>query len=484
MCSARVLILLVSASAALQAETYTSRVDGSTQPYRVHLPANYDQTKPMRLDVILHGRNAKITPESFLAAKPHVVTDRIELEVYGRGNNAYRWAGETDVFEAIAAVRTKYKIDPDRIVLRGFSMGGAGTWHLGLHHPSTWAAIEAGAGFTDTIVYAKRTQLTPVERAGLHIYDAVDYAPNIQLVPTVGYGGEIDPQLKASQNIKEAVANVGGLRALWLVGPQTAHKWHPDSKATSEAFLAQHLPRKGNNPYRFLTYTPRFGDGRIEALETMYQPATIEQTGSTVTTKNVAMLRLASGNYTIDGQKLSGTTFHKADGRWKKGEPKGLIKRAGLQGPIDDAFMDRFVSIGEPDATFAANWKRHMNGELLRATAPVNDAHLVLWGTPETNPTLKKVLPKLPIQWSGGKLTVNGQTFDAATHSLAMIYPNPLNPSKYVVLNSGHTFGTKDFEGTNALLYPRYGDYAVIEKASGAVKLSGYFDSRWRFANQ
>jgi len=268
-CSVRVLLLWAAAAAALPAETYVSRVDGSTQPYRVHLPANFDETKPMRLDVVLRGRNAKITPESFLAAKPHVVTDRIELEVYGRGNNAYRWAGETDVFEAIAAVRAKYKIDPDRIVLRGFSMGGAGTWHLGLHHPSTWAAIEAGAGFTETIQYAKRTQLTPVERAGLHIYDAVDYAANLQLVPGVGYGGELDPQLKASQNIKEAVANLTGLRALWLIGPKTEHKWHPESKAASEAFLARSLPRKANDPYRFLTYTPRFGDGRIEALETL-----------------------------------------------------------------------------------------------------------------------------------------------------------------------------------------------------------------------
>ncbi len=484
MCSARVLLLWAAAAAALPAETYVSRVDGSTQPYRVHVPKQFDETKPMRLDVILHGRNAKITPESFLAAKPHIVTDRIELEVYGRGNNAYRWAGETDVFEAIAAVRAKYKIDPDRIVLRGFSMGGAGTWHLGLHHPSTWAAIEAGAGFTETINYAKRTQLTPVERAGLHIYDAVDYAPNLQLVPGVGYGGELDPQLKASQNIKEAVANLTGLRALWLVGPKTEHKWHPDSKAASEAFLARSLPRKANDPYRFLTYTPRFGDGCIEALETLYQPAHLEQSGSTVTTKNVMMLRLPQGSYTIDGQKLTGAVFHKAAGRWRKGEPKGLIKRKGLQGPIDDAFMDRFVSIGEPDPTFAANWKRHMNGQLLRAEAPVNDAHLVLWGTPETNPTLKKILPRLPVQWKDARITIKGQSFDAATHTLAMIYPNPLNPSKYVVLNSGHTFGAKDFEGTNALLYPRHGDYAVIEKATGAVKLSGYFDSRWRLADQ
>ena len=125
MCNVRVLLLL--AAVTLRAETFVSKVDGSEQPYRVHLPANYDASKPMRLDVVLHGKNAKLTPTTFFAAKPHVVTDRIELEVYGRGNNAYRWAGETDVFEAIAAVQAKYKIDPDRIVLRGFSMGGAGT---------------------------------------------------------------------------------------------------------------------------------------------------------------------------------------------------------------------------------------------------------------------------------------------------------------------------------------------------------------------
>ena len=35
-------------------------------------------------------------------------------------------AGETDVFEALASVEKRYKIDPDRIALKGFSMGGAG----------------------------------------------------------------------------------------------------------------------------------------------------------------------------------------------------------------------------------------------------------------------------------------------------------------------------------------------------------------------
>ena len=43
-----------------------------------------------------------------------------------------------------------------------------------------------------------------------------------------------------------------------------------------------------------------------------------------------------------------------------------------------------------------------------------------------------------------------------------LIYPNPLNANRYVVLNSGHTFHAADYRGTNALLYPRLGDYAVL----------------------
>ena len=70
-----------------------------------------------------------------------------------------------------------------------------------------------------------------------------------------------------------------------------------------------------------------------------------------------------------------------------------------------------------------------------------------------------------------------------AEHTLALIYPNPLDPEHYVVLNSGLTFGTKEFKGTNALLYPRLGDYAIIRRSDGAVMLAGIFDDEWRLSS-
>jgi len=151
---------------------YRSRVDGSVQPYAVTVPESYNPRNPQWLEVVLHGRGDTMTEVSFLyshgRAQPKPADHEfIQLEVYGRGNNAYRWAGETDVFEAIESVQKRYRIDPERIVLRGFSMGGAGAWHIGLHYPDRWAAVEAGAGFVDTKKYAKIAEPPPY----VHIYD-------------------------------------------------------------------------------------------------------------------------------------------------------------------------------------------------------------------------------------------------------------------------------------------------------------------------
>jgi dienelactone hydrolase len=125
----------------------------------------------------------------------------VQLNIYGRGNNAYRWAGETDVGDVLdnfASIERELNRDlmlhPGKVVLRGFSMGGAGTWHLGLHR-RTAGAFSARAGFTTTKGYvAKLGQLPAYQDACLHIYDAVDYAENAFNVPIVAYSGADDPQ--------------------------------------------------------------------------------------------------------------------------------------------------------------------------------------------------------------------------------------------------------------------------------------------------
>src|SRR5262249_12272898 len=129
----------------------------------------------------------------------------IELHPLGRVENCYRWAGETDVFEAIEDVCRNYNIDRRRIVLPGMSMGASGTWHLGLKHPDFFVALGPYCGYVDThqfsetpgMNFVKVGPLPPYQEAGLHMLDSVDYAANAGIVPCIAAIGEKDPFFQA-----------------------------------------------------------------------------------------------------------------------------------------------------------------------------------------------------------------------------------------------------------------------------------------------
>ncbi|WP_169972684.1 prolyl oligopeptidase family serine peptidase [Tautonia rosea] len=534
---------------------YRSLVDGSVQPYAVYRPEGLDRSQRVRLDVVLHGRNARLNEVRFIRDHdgkdaPEGLGDRIVLHVYGRGNNAYRWAGETDVFEAIDAVRRTERIDPERIVLRGFSMGGAGAWHLGLHHPSTWAAVEAGAGFSETINYAKQNDLPDYQRKGLHIYDAVDYALNAFNVPMVGYGGEEDPQLQASENLVQALNDLGfttttegletraeGINFLRIVGEGMGHRVDPASKAAIDAFLDEHARRGVDyaaSRVRFVTYSTRYNRAawlQVEELLDHYQRATVDaevdpkvREVAEITTENVAVL--AVERQVAEKVRIDGVTLPLADGGGnllphtyyrREGETWIVLdyeqsravqlnlrtrKHPGLQGPIDDAFMGPFLCVrgtGTPWnptvhqwaearlARFAADWNQWMRGELpikddTEVTADdFKNSHLILFGDPGSNRVIGQLLPELPVSWTRERVGFV-EPNSAADHVPALIVPNPVSLTRYVVLNSGHTFGEDAFRGTNALLFPRLGDHAVfrISDDGEEVVSSGFFDEAWR----
>ena len=189
---------------------YYSKVDGSVQPYALALPTGIDPQSPTRhpLHSKLHGRGSTLNEVSFIAQHNNRQLKRgqnwVQVDVFGRINNAYRFSGETDVFEALADAKRRVRIDDRRIVLHGFSMGGAGAWHLGLHHPSEWCSVGPGAGFVDFYQYQKQTKkLPPYQDETLGIYDAIDYALNAYDVPVCSYGGELDKQLVASTRMVE-----------------------------------------------------------------------------------------------------------------------------------------------------------------------------------------------------------------------------------------------------------------------------------------
>lgn len=504
---------------------YVSKVDGSVQPYALSLPEGIDPSDGKRwpLHVNLHGRSGgkrnevRFIREHEGKALPEG-QDFIQLDVFGRIDNAYRFSGETDVFEALQDVKRRFRIDDTRITLRGFSMGGAGAWHLGVHHPSLWSSVGPGAGFIDFYKYQKQTEkLPPHQDAVLHIYDALDYAMNAANVPVCTYGGELDAQLAAGQRMTEAAQELG-IDIKLLIGPKTGHKFHPDSLREFMAFHREHSQRgrpsyPGRSHIRFITYTVKYNHCEwltVEEMIRQYEPATVEggvdpATGLLkIKTQNVAVLQIArdvADHIEIDGTRLPllaaadgllpGVYYARAGDRWSVLDYEAsraftnnpdLQKRHDLQGPIDDAFMQPFVCVrgtGTPWSAELNDWAQWTLSRFdrefdkwLRGRIPqiddtqltdemIANQNLVLFGDPGSNQVLAKIVDRLPIRWTKDGLEVNGQEYDTSTHGVSLIYPNPLNPRQYVVINSGHTFHERDFKASNAWLFPRLGDIAV-----------------------
>jgi predicted esterase len=540
------------------ARGYRSRIDGSVQPFAVTYPRDYGKgaNRKWRVDVELHGRGATLTEVRFLNAhsgEKAAPADQnfVRLEVYGRGNNAYRYAGETDVFEALNAcikaeelVGRGRLIDPNRVVLRGFSMGGAGTWHLGLHWPDRWCVMGPGAGFTTTHGYAPKlpNPLPPYQEPCLHIYDAVDYASNAFDIPVVAYSGANDPQKQAADNIEEALKKLG-IPMTHIVAPELKHQFPPEwFKKVNQIYTK--YAEKGRPDYpddiKFTTYTLKYPGcfwATILGLERHYDKAEVQakrtDAGYTIKTRNVRALHLTMPEgmnqpqeIDIDEQKLTARpgadlvgSYHvylqRRDGKWQPVLPQRLIveqarrpqKVHNLQGPIDDAFMEPFLCVrgtGRPwhEATqthtdarlkrFALEWSKYWRGQL-----PVKDdtdvtaediasRHLILFGDPSSNSLLAQALDGLPLQWTKDEIQFAGRKVGAADHVPVLIYPSPLNPQRYVVLNSGHTFPTAAYTQTNAMLFPRLGDYALVRVAPQAndalatdVVEAGLFNEYW-----
>lgn len=209
-------------------------------------------------------------------------------------------------------------------------------------------------------------------------------------------------------------------------------------------------------------------------------------------------------------------TFERVKGSWqpvhyetwrieRRNNPQ---KTPWLPGPIDDAFASGFVCVlGSGDtwhastqnfidakvAAFKHDWAKHWRGELPTigdyAVTPneIMDKNLILFGDPQSNLTLAQILPKLPLKWTKDEIEFAGKKYKASEHVPVMIFPNPLNPQKYVVLNTGHTWPSEDYAKTNALLYPRLGDYAILrmtptarDAAAHEVATAGLFDEFWK----
>ena len=523
---------------------YVSKIDGSVQPYGLVVPKEYEfkAEKKHRLDFWWHGRGETLSEANFIVDReknPGQFTPAgaIVVHPYGRYCNANKFAGEIDSLEILDHVKKHYRIDDKRIVARGFSMGGAACWQYAVHYPTLFCAAAPGAGFSETPEFLKVFQNEKVEPTWYEkklwgMYNATDSAQNIFNIPTVAYSGEKDSQKQAADVMAREMKKLG-MELTHIIGPGAGHNYEKAAKEEVnkriDAIVEKGLPiGPDRKEIKFVTNTLRYNQCdwiTITGLEKHWEPAEVtgkylpQMGGKTgvvlLQTKNVTTLTIHGWhNYMLmevnhEGGKSGGgssipTEFKKLDKpvayefdlRGKNKPAKtALAKVHGLQGPIDDAFMDSFLMVsptGTPMNETIGKWTtqemKHATDhwrKQFRGDAPIKDDkditaediknnNLILWGDPKSNAILAKIADKLPLA-----------EFTDKTVTLS-IYPNPLNPKKYVVLNSGFTFREYDYLN-NARQVSKLPDYAIVDVTTpansrypGKIVRAGFFDEKWQ----
>jgi len=328
-----------------------------------------------------------------------------------------------------------------------------------------------------------------------------------------------------------------------LISPGTGHVIDPVTHAEQMRRIALHVAKGLNRQpqqLRFVTWTLKYHrchwlevlglqkhyskaiisaqlhNDRIEITEPQNITRFAIQTAHLPKTPKT--LRIGTTELSLSPAIKSGKLIiERRDNAWSITDKTASTgKRPGLQGPIDDAFSSPFLCVrgtGQPwnaDVNayttaslkrFADEWQHYFRGELpIKDDTDVTEEdirtrNLILFGDPGSNSYIAKVLPYLPLKWSKKTLRFGKRDYPAGNHVPALIVPNPLSGAngRYVVLNSGHTFREAELAKLNYLLFPRWGDWAVLQidpSHTGSKPLkenvlrAGYFNEQWKWPEE
>jgi predicted peptidase len=204
-------------NALLQPKTFTARVTRTAKlEYLLFLPADYGKEKAKRwpLLLFLHGAGERGT-NLWLVTKhgpPKIVTARPDFPfvvVSPQCPEGRVWDKE-ELIALLDDVIHRYKVDKSRVYLTGLSMGGYGTWGLGLAWPERFAAIVPICGGGDPVAILLAS---PQKLAAL------------KALPVWAFHGAKDPvvKLEESQRMVAALRQIGGQEVELTVFPEAGH---------------------------------------------------------------------------------------------------------------------------------------------------------------------------------------------------------------------------------------------------------------------
>lgn len=144
---------------------------GRVQPYAVYVPKSYSPNRPAPLTFLLHSltqnHNQYAATTSRFSKLACEDRHSICVTTLGRGPDGnYFDTAELDFWQVWHSVAAAYRLNPNRTVLSGYSMGGIGTNQLSMEHPDLFAAAVTLAGAVGDVPSLRNLRWVPVYLAG------------------------------------------------------------------------------------------------------------------------------------------------------------------------------------------------------------------------------------------------------------------------------------------------------------------------------
>ena len=384
------------------ARTFRSSIDGSVQYYAVVPALAAPDGRPSGLVLTLHGAGVEgigqarcYTPKTglYLVAPTNRRPYGFDWEDWGR----------LDAIEVLELAQKVFETDRERTYLTGHSMGGHGTWHLGVTYPDRFAAIAPSAGWISMWSYAGTRRAEPgspvdaLMGRALGPSDTVALSRNLSRLGVYILHGDADDNVPVSQARRmRQVLGEFHPDFVYREQPGAGHWW---GNACVDwppliAFLSEHrIPKPSEVRWiDFVTASPAVSSRAhwlaIESQVKALLPSTVhiefdpEHRKFGGTTENVARLAIDLKRAVpeaksaeafvveLDGQAMpplsvTSTPFNgdwtiwlvRDRGAWSVSHSPQLPsqKNPARQGPFKEAFRNRFILVFGTKGTPAEN---------------------------------------------------------------------------------------------------------------------------------
>jgi hypothetical protein len=507
--------------------SYISDIDNSKQYYILHVPSSYRKNNPIPLMTVMPVAVGKLPYlESFRVANAGLserfqdLAEKYNMIVAEFGSRRldkpnFNTIEESELFNIIKDIKTDYHIDSKRYYLTGACVGGNDALKMAVKYPDRFAALGV---ISPEINYTSDNTNSWLQRN-----ETVSFIKNVINTPVLDIHCSIDRHVPvAVSDLLDQVAKKNDLKYFSYKRVSTEYTMYYADYYFDDVFDFCRKYTLNNSPEEidFTTSLMLYNKSFWVTLNEISSPTKAHMyakiKGNTLYVQKENIMGYAIDLKTLPYQRDkifkiidTGTEVFKGIPNdtilyvGPKQNEKKITKNNLIAGPFAHLFASKFIVIkgtsgslpekkGLSDLADTVNkywYQRYFTSCKIKNDIEVTEkdiaeANLILLGNYDSNTILSKLKDILPVKITKTGIQTDKKMTNGDRLCFYMIYPNPLNRTKYVAIigynnPNNISLGSETGSFDDVSNYGWY-DYKVwkADNTNEAILL-GYFKQNW-----